>query len=111
MVITLDLAADTVLDYYQDYLRLYGMYELVFLHDDLGKDLGLFLQLLNRVKKEGLLNREQIDKLLQTQHKLCDLYKTIVGYENYIENLKRQESILLEEIEDLKNSVNVRSYV
>lgn len=109
VVITLDLDADTVLDHYRDYSRLNGMYELVVLHDSLGKDLPLFIHLFNRIKKEGLLNREQISKLLQTQHKLCDLPKLIFNYENYIEDLKEKELVLMEKIEELNGSLNTDS--
>jgi transposase len=38
VVITLDLDADTVLNYYKDYLRLNDMFKLVNLYHSLGKD-------------------------------------------------------------------------
>lgn len=101
IVITLDLDADTIMYHYQDYLRLNGMDDLAVLNHRLGKDLYLFIHLFNRIKKEGLLNREEINKLVQTQRRLRDLSTSIVNYENYIENLKMQESMLIEEIENL----------
>lgn len=102
VVITLDLDADTVMYHYQDYLRLNGMYELIVLNHELGKDLSLFIHLFNRIKREGLLNREEISKLLKTQHEFRDLYKLKINYENYIEDLKKQELELMERIDELE---------
>ena len=69
VAIELDLETDTVLGYFCDYLRLERMRRLVKIHNELGKDLPLFLHLFRRIKKEGL-NKQDIAELLEHQHLL-----------------------------------------
>src|SRR3954453_726842 len=54
VVIELDLDTDTVLFYYQDYLRLLKMGWLVKKYKDLKNDFPIFFYLYKRTKKEGL---------------------------------------------------------
>src|SRR4029079_5953575 len=54
VAIELDLDTDTVLFYYEDYLRLLKMGWLVKIYKDLKNDFPLFIYLYKRIKKEGL---------------------------------------------------------
>ena len=64
VAIELDLDTDTVLLYYEDYLRLLKMRWLVKVYNDLKKDFPLFVYLYRRMKKERL-NRQDIATLLK----------------------------------------------
>ena len=52
VAIELDLDTDTVLLYYEDYLRLLKMRWLVKVYNDLKKDFLLFVYLYRRMKKD-----------------------------------------------------------
>ena len=69
VAIELDLDTDTVLLYYEDYLRLLKMRWLVKVYNDLKKDFPLFVYLYRRMKKERL-NRQDIATLLKNQQDL-----------------------------------------
>ena len=53
VAIELDLDTDTVLFYYEDYLRLLKMDWLVRIYHDLKRDFLMFFYLYKRIKKEG----------------------------------------------------------
>ena len=59
MAIDLDVDTNTVLLYYEDYLRLLKMGWLVIIYKDLKNDFPLFVYLYKRMKKERL-NRQDI---------------------------------------------------
>src|SRR3954451_3972592 len=69
VAIELDLDTDTVLFFYEDYLRLLKMNWLVKIYRDLKKDFPLFIYLYKRVKKEGL-NKHDIVVLIKNQQDL-----------------------------------------
>ena len=54
VAIELDLDTDTVLLYYEDYLRLLKMRWLVKVYNDLKKDFPLFVYLYRRMKKREI---------------------------------------------------------
>ena len=68
VAIELDLDTDTVLYYYEDYLRLLKMGWLVKIYKDLRKDFPLFIYLYKRIKKEGL-NKQDITILVKNQQR------------------------------------------
>ena len=69
VAIELDLDTDTVLFYYQNYLRLFKMGWLFKLYKDLKNDFPLFIYLYKRIKKEGL-NKHDITVLVKNQQDL-----------------------------------------
>ena len=69
VAIELDLDTDTVLFYYEDYLRLLKMGWLVKIYKDLKKEFPLFIYLYKRVKKEGL-SKHDITVLVKGQQDL-----------------------------------------
>ena len=82
VVVEIDLDANTVLDYYGDYLRLVRMNDLFGIYKDL-KDKWQLLCISRRIKKEGL-SKEGITDLIQTPQRLTDLKKEL----HYIMNLE-----------------------
>ena len=66
VAIELDLDTDTVLYYYEDYLRLLKMGWLVKIYKDLKNDFPVFFYLYQRIKKEGL-NKHDISALVTSQ--------------------------------------------
>jgi transposase len=97
VAIILDLDADTVLDYYLDYTRLTGMYELTTLYNDLGRDLPLFLHLYDRIKKDGL-NKEEISYMKEVQRNVADLERAVMWLNKYVPELERDKAELEQEI-------------
>ena len=97
VVITLDLDADTVLQYYKDYLRLNRLYKLVNLYHSLGKDLPLFLHLFNRIKEEGL-SREEIAYMIEIQSDIADKQETVVWLNKHISELGKEKQELEKDI-------------
>lgn len=97
VAIELDLEADIVLCYYNDYLRLLRMGNLVALYKEIKDDLPLFLHLFRRIKKEGL-NKQDITELLELQHLLLDLRKRVDLYNNHIGGLHAKKLQLEKEI-------------
>ena len=69
VAIELDLDTDTVLFYYEDYLRLLKMDWLVNIYKDLRNDFPLFFYLYKRIKKEGL-SKHDITVLVKSQQDL-----------------------------------------
>src|SRR6185503_1403723 len=67
--IEMDLDTDTVLFYYEDYLRLLKRGWLVRIYKDLKNDFPLFIYLYKRIKKEGL-NKHDITDLVKNQQDL-----------------------------------------
>lgn len=112
VAIILDLDADTVLDFYFDYTRLTGMYELTTLYYDLGRDLPLFLHLYNRIKEEGL-DREEISYMIEVQRNVADLERAVIWLNKHIPELERDKVKLEQEIfrlEKIKYSMEDRKY-
>lgn len=97
VAITLDLDADTVLDYYLDYTRLTGMYELTILYNDLGRDFLLFLHLYHRIKEEGL-NKEEISYMIEVQRNVAVLERSVMWLNKYVPELERDKEELEQEI-------------
>lgn len=87
VAIMLDQDADAILDYYRDYLRLSGMYDLYVLYNDLGKDLSLFLHLYNRIKAEGL-DREEISYMVNVYRTVADLEYAVMALNKHIPELE-----------------------
>jgi hypothetical protein len=54
VAIELDIKSSVVLDYYNDYLCLLRIDNLVTIYRELKKDFSLLLHLYHRIKKEGL---------------------------------------------------------
>lgn len=112
VAIRLDLDAETVLQYHKDYLRLNDMYKLVNLYHSLGKDLPLFLQLYNRVKKEGL-TRDDVKDLIEIQRSIGEMENAVVWLNKHTSELERQKEELEQEISRLsefRNSLENAGY-
>ena|SRR6476659_2771132 len=100
VAIELDIKSSVVLDYYDDYLCLLRMNNLVTIYRELKKDFPLFLHLYHRIKEERL-NKQDITELLQNHNRLIDLNEQVVFYNNCIYELKVKKSILEQEINRL----------
>lgn len=112
VVITLDLDTDTVLYHYKDYLRLNNMYRLVNLYHSLGNDLPLFLQLFNRIKKEGL-TRDDVKDLIEIQRSIGEMENAVVWLNGHTSELEREKEGLEQEITRLRKikiSLEEREY-
>lgn len=83
IVITHDLDADTVLYHYRDFLRLTRMYNLTILHDNLGKDLTLFIHIYNRAKKERI-SHEDIEDLIHIQRSTGEMQNAVGWFNKHI---------------------------
>ena len=105
VVIELDLDANTVLDYYGDYLRLVKMNSLIGIYKDLKDDFPLFLHLYRRIKNEGL-NKESITKLIENQNKLEDLEQRVVLYNKFIRGKQLEKQQLELEIDTLRKKID-----
>jgi hypothetical protein len=101
VAIELDLDTDTVLFYYEDYLRLLKRGWLVKIYRDFQKDFPLFIYLYQRIKKEGL-NKQDITVLVRNQQKLKDLEHRVDLYSEFIRGQQLQKQQLEQEIERLK---------
>jgi transposase len=101
IVVELDLDANSVLDYHEDYLRLVKMNSLIGIYKNLKDDFPLFIHLYRRIKKEGL-NKESITKLLDNQNKLIEFDKCIDIYNNRIQEQILQKASLEKEINTLR---------
>jgi transposase len=86
VAISLDIATNTVLYYYKDYLRLVNMRRLVTVYEELKDDLPLFIHLYRRIKKERLTKQDVTD-IIEYQRQLKDLDKKVDFYNNHIESL------------------------
>ncbi len=89
VAIELDIKTDTVLDFYEDYLRLLSMGGLVTMYDDLGNDITLFFYLYSRIKKEGL-EMDDVKELLEEQQELKVLQKRVELFNDHIKWQKEQ---------------------
>ena len=76
VAIELDIKSRIVLDFYNDYLCLLRMDNLVTIYRELKKDFSLLLHLYHRIKEEGL-NKQDIIDLLQNHNKLVDLNEQV----------------------------------
>ena len=83
VAIELDLDTDTVLFYYEDYLRLLKMGWLVKIYKDLRNDFPLFIYLYKRIKKEGL-NKHDITDLVKNQQDLKYMEHRVDLYSDFI---------------------------
>jgi hypothetical protein len=101
VVIELDLDTDTVLFYYQDYLRLLKMGWLVKIYKDLKNDFPIFFYLYKRTKKEGL-NKHDISILVKNQQQLKELNHRVDLYADFIREQQMQKQQLEQEINWLR---------
>ena len=104
VAIELDLDTDTVLYYYEDYLRLLKMGWLVKIYKDLKNDFPLFIYLYKRIKKEGL-NKHDITDLIKNQQQLKFLEHRVDLYADFVRGQQLQKHQLKEEIERLKAKI------
>jgi len=105
VAIELDLDTDTVLFYYEDYLRLLKMDWLVRIYKDLKKDFPLFVYLYRRMKKERL-NRQDIATLLKNQQDLKFMERRVDLYNEFIRGQQLQKQQLEQEIKMLKTNLD-----
>ncbi len=99
VAIELDIETTTVMCYYEDYLKLVNMKRLVTVYNELKDDLSLFLDLYQRIKKEGL-GKPQITELLKTPNRLLDLKEKVDLYNDHIWELNSKKLKLEKEIEE-----------
>ena len=71
------------MDFYNDYLQLIRMDNLVKIYNELKNNFPLFLHLFRGIKKEGL-NKQDITELLQNHNKLIYLNEQVIFYNNHI---------------------------
>ena len=103
--IELDLDTDTVLYYYEDYLRLLKMGWLVKIYKDLKKDFPMFFYLYQRIKKDGL-NKHDITVLVKSQQRLKDLEHRVELYNDFIKGQQLQKQQLEQEIDRIENKIS-----
>ncbi len=106
VAISLDIATNTVLYYYKDYLRLVNMRRLLSIYNELKDDLPLFIHLHRRIKKEKLTKQDVAD-IIEYQSQLIDLDKKVDFYNNHIKGLMIQIEYLENEYDELNKKVNV----
>ena len=102
VVVELDLKADVVLDYYNDYLKLLDMKRLVMIHNEIGDGITLFIYLYRRVVNEGL-SKQQVCYLIKTQGKLLELEKKVPLFNDHIGDLKSEILFLEQKKRDLES--------
>jgi transposase len=105
IAIELDLDTDTVLFYYQDYLRLLKMDWLFKVYNDLKKDFPIFFHLYQRIKKEGL-NKKNIIVLVKSQQDLKSIEHRVELYNDFIRGQQLQKHQLEQEIDKLKTKID-----
>ena len=105
VAIELDLDTDTVLYYYEDYLRLLKMGWLVKIYNDLKKDFPIFFYLYKRIKKEGL-NKHDITVLVKSQQQLKEMEHRVDLYVEFIRGQQLQKQQLEKEIDILQSKIN-----
>jgi hypothetical protein len=105
VAIELDLDTDTVLFFYEDYLRLLKMNWLVKIYRDLKKDFPLFIYLYKRVKKEGL-NKHDIVVLIKNQQDLKFMDHRVDLYSDFIRGQQLQKQQLEQEIDSLVDKIS-----
>ena len=101
VAIELDLDTDTVLFYYEDYLRLLKMGWLVKIYKDLKNDFPLFIYLYKRIKKEGL-KKHDIKSLVKNQQDLKFMEHRVDLYSDFIRGQQLQKQQLEQEIDKLQ---------
>jgi transposase len=106
VAIELDLDTDTVLFYYEDYLRLLKMDWLFKIYNDLNKDFPLFIYLYKRIKKEGLLNKHDITDLVENQQDLKFMEHRVDLYNDFIRGQQLQKQQLEQEIDSLVDKIS-----
>ena len=102
VAIELDTKSSAVLDFYNDYLKLSRMDILVKIYKELGQDFPLFIHLFNRIKKEGLLNKQDITDLVKNYFVLKEMVSKIGIYSNYIREYQLHKQLLEQEINYLQ---------
>ena len=105
VAIELDLDTDTVLFYYEDYLRLLKINWLVKIYKDLKKDFPLFIYLYKRVKEEGL-NKHDITVLVKGQQDLKFMEHRVDLFSDFIRGQQMQKQQLEQEIKMLKTNLD-----
>ena len=105
VAIELDLDTDTVLYYYEDYLRLLKMGWLFKIYKDLRKDFPLFIYLYKRIKKEGL-DKQDITILVKNQQRLKYLDHRVELYNDFIRWQQLQKQQLEQEIDRLQSRID-----
>jgi hypothetical protein len=111
VAIELDIKSNAVLDFYSDYLSLTRMDWLVKVYKEFGQDFPLLMHLFNRIKKEGLDNKQMISDLVKNQLTLKEMEIRIKIYSNYIgeqqfkKKMLEQENYYLQERRDNCDSI------
>jgi len=105
VAIELDLDTDTVLFFYEDYLRLLKMGWLVKIYKDLKNDFPLFIYLYKRIKKEGL-NKHDIVVLIKNQQYLKFMEHRVDLYSDFIRGQQMQKQQLEQEIDSLVDKIS-----
>lgn len=103
VAILLDLQAEDVISLRHDFLRLSNLNDLITLHKILGKDLPLLIQLFQRMKNEGILTKNDIVKLVNSEVQLRDLRKQISNLYDEVGRMNGIKIQLRDEIAQLKN--------
>jgi transposase len=105
VAIELDLDTDTVLFYYEDYLRLLKRGWLVKIYKDLKNDFPLFIYLYKRIKKEGL-KKHDIKSLVKNQQDLKFMEHRVDLYSDFIRGQQLQKQQLEQEINRLQSRID-----
>jgi hypothetical protein len=107
VVVGLDLDTNTVLEYYEDYMRLIKMKGLVAIYKEFtnNNNWPLFFHLYKYIKKEGL-NKQSITDLLENQYTLADLEKKVEFYNNHIRSQHFKIQQFEKEIDRLKSKID-----
>jgi len=104
VAIELDLDTNTVLFYYEDYLRLLKIDWLFKIYHDLKRDFPMFFYLYNRIKKEGL-NKHDITLLVKNQQDLKFMEHRVDLYSDFIRGQQLQKQRLEQEIDRLQSKI------
>ena len=107
VAIELDIESPTVLCYYEDYLKLVNMRKLATMYKELKGELQSFLQLYERIKKEGL-GKQQIIELLKTPNRLLDLKDKVDLFNDHIWKLHSKILQIEKELEEKKKRLIVQ---
>jgi transposase len=105
VAIELDIDTDTVLYYYEDYLRLLKMGWLVKIYKDLKNDFPLFIHLYQIIKKE-VLNKHDMTVLVKSHQELKFMEKRVEMYSDFIREQQLQKQQLEQEIDRLQSKRN-----
>jgi hypothetical protein len=107
VVVELDLDTNTVLEYYNDFMRIIKMKGLVTIYKefDNNNNWQLFYHLYKYIKKEGL-NKQSITDLLENQYNITDLEKKVEFYNNHIRGQQVKIQQLAQTINKLKSRID-----